>query len=59
MCRTQLSRFLITTVFCLPLVLFCQAPQKFKYQSVARDVSGKLIIDTKIALRISIRDLGK
>jgi hypothetical protein len=33
-----------------------QVPQKFKYQSVARDVSGQELINVAIGLRFSIRD---
>src|SRR5690349_20020662 len=34
-----------------------QAPQSFKYQSIARDADGKPIADSPISLRLSIRDL--
>ena len=33
---------------------YTQAPQMFKYQTVVRDGSGNLIVNTKISLRISI-----
>lgn len=48
---TLLSLVLLTQTF-----IQAQAPQKFKYQSVARDVSGQELISTPIGLRFSLHD---
>ncbi|MGY8927749.1 MAG: hypothetical protein ACKVJC_10725, partial [Flavobacteriales bacterium] len=47
------SILFIVGTFCLN----AQSPDLFKYQSVARDISGTVIADSPIGLRISIRDL--
>ena len=41
----------------LTLCLNAQSPNLFKYQSIARNVSGTVMSDSPIGLRISIRDL--
>jgi hypothetical protein len=38
--------------------LFAQAPEAFKYQSIARNPGGDVLANTSIGLRISIRDLN-
>jgi len=47
------SILFVVWTFCLN----AQSPDLFKYQSVARDISGTVIADSPIGLRISIRDL--
>ncbi|MBK8472139.1 MAG: hypothetical protein IPL33_08160 [Sphingobacteriales bacterium] len=56
------AQFTLTRgIFLLFCSLFCilyaeaQTPQKYNYQAVARDISGNLIANTQIGLRISIR----
>lgn len=36
---------------------FAQAPQKFNYQAVCRDISGNIIASQAVTLRMTIRDL--
>lgn len=38
--------------------LFAQAPQKFKYQSIARNTAGQELISSPIGIRFSIHDLS-
>jgi hypothetical protein len=38
--------------------VFSQAPQKFKYQSIARNASGLELASSPIGIRFSIRDLS-
>src|SRR4249920_3190924 len=46
---------LIGILFYMPC--FSQAPQSFKYQSVARNSNGEPLANTTIGLRINIRNL--
>ncbi len=36
------------------ILLFAQAPQAFKYQAVARDITGNILDSTNVSFRISI-----
>lgn len=40
-------------------ILYAQAPQKFKYQSVARDASGQELLNSPIGLRFSLHELSQ
>lgn len=46
--------FTIIAVVVACLTLNAQAPQQFKYQAVARDISGNILPDQNVALRMSI-----
>lgn len=50
---------IFTLLFCvITLHLFSQAPDAFKYQSIARNPGGDVLANATISLRISIRDLN-
>ncbi|MBL1279525.1 MAG: tail fiber domain-containing protein [Fluviicola sp.] len=49
---------LIFALLLMPFLSISQAPNLFKFQSVARDVSGATIQNSLLGLRISIRDLS-
>ena len=51
----QLS-LIALSMFSKPILTNGQAPQRFNYQSVARNPSGEPITESNIGLRISIRD---
>lgn len=46
--------FLFVTLFLFTVNLIAQVPQSFNYQAVVRDVSGNIIADTQVGMRISI-----
>ncbi|MFT5860786.1 MAG: hypothetical protein ACI865_002901 [Flavobacteriaceae bacterium] len=50
-------RVLIILLF-IPFMGFTQAPNQFKYQSIARDLAGSVLNTAPIGLRISIRNLS-
>ena len=50
-------RVLIILLF-IPFIGFSQAPNQFKYQSIARDLAGSVLNTVPIGLRISVRDLS-
>ncbi|WP_051664130.1 tail fiber domain-containing protein [Dyadobacter crusticola] len=43
------------TLFFIAGTIYAQVPQKFTFQGVARDASGKLLADKNVGLRLSIR----
>ncbi len=43
---------------CTQTILFAQAPMAFKYQAVARDANGAMIVNKNINVRVGIRDLN-
>jgi len=45
---------LFLSLIWLSIIAFAQAPQAFKYQAVARDLSGNPLIDMQISVKISI-----
>ncbi len=48
---------LITVLFLsIPFLLMAQVPQSFKYQGVARDVNGALLVNQNISLRLAVID---
>lgn len=49
-----MKRFLLSLLLVIPVVAFAQAPQKFNYQAIARDVSGDALTSQSIGLRMSI-----
>lgn len=46
--------FTLIAIMSFCLSLNAQAPQQFKYQAVARDISGNILPDQNVAFRISI-----
>lgn len=57
--RTTKAIAIVMAVLCLSMNgLFAQAPQKFKYQSIARNTSGQELVNSPIGLRFNIRDLS-
>lgn len=46
--------FLLPVIFINIIVLYSQSPQAFKYQAVARDNSGNILISEELDVRISI-----
>jgi hypothetical protein len=46
--------FLLHVIFINIIVLYPQSPQAFKYQAIARDNSGNLMVNENIDVRISI-----
>lgn len=53
-----MKRTLSILLTCISFIGISQAPEAFKYQSIARDASGNEIPNASIGLRISIRDLS-
>jgi len=58
-----MSTSLIRIAFCIVIIMnffhsFSQAPEMFKYQSIARDVNGLEMPNANIGIRISIHDLS-
>ena len=50
-----MKRFLLSlTILCIGAVLFAQAPQSFKYQTVVRDDGGVIKANQDVSFRISI-----
>lgn len=45
-------------LICTQTLLFAQAPLAFKYQAVARDANGAMIVNKNINVRVGIRDLN-
>lgn len=43
--------------FCTQTIVWGQAPMAFKYQAVARDANGTMIVNKNINVRVGIRDL--
>lgn len=43
---------------CMQTITWAQAPMAFKYQAVARDAKGALIINKNMNVRVGIRDLN-
>tara|TARA_R110002072_G_scaffold232309_1_gene389676 strand:+ start:26618 stop:28141 length:1524 start_codon:yes stop_codon:yes gene_type:complete len=53
-----MKQIILALIFLLtPFLSISQVPNLFKFQSVARDVSGVIIPNSLLGLRISIRDL--
>jgi uncharacterized protein (TIGR02145 family) len=50
------SLSIITAGILLPLLIFAQVPQKFKYQAIARNDEGRPIVDQTISVKIGILD---
>ena len=48
--------FFLSILFLMPQGLFSQAPQAFNYQAIARDTSGKVLVDKAISVQIEILD---
>ena len=44
----------IFSLLLLPVITTAQAPQSFKYQTVVRDISGQILANQEISLRISV-----
>jgi len=54
---TGITTILVILFSCFSSVM-AQAPQKFKYQSIARNTSGQELVNSAVGLRFSIRDLS-
>jgi hypothetical protein len=52
----MLRQALILLVFIYSSHIFAQAPEAFKYQALARDLSGQAVINSPVSLRLSILD---
>ena len=50
----KMNKLLLLLFICLTFLSRAQAPQAFKYQAVARDNSGNVIVNQNIGFRISI-----
>lgn len=53
--------FSLSVAFCVLLSInlsYSQAPEAFKYQSIARDLAGEVLPNSPIGIRISVRDLA-
>ncbi|MBN8702407.1 MAG: hypothetical protein J0M08_05050 [Bacteroidetes bacterium] len=50
----HLQKFGLVVLFIYSTTLLSQVPQSFKYQSVARDITGNIIANQPISFRISI-----
>lgn len=50
--------FLIAALLFTATVMLSQTPQKFNYQAIPRDLSGNAIVNTQIALQMSILEGG-
>jgi len=48
------NSFLFLSILWLSLSAVCQTPQAFKYQAVARDLTGNPVINQEISVKISI-----
>lgn len=51
-----MMKALLISLFFIPILGLSQAPSLFKYQSIARDVSGAALTNSGIGIRISIHD---
>ena len=53
----KFKNLLLTALFAfVAMTAFAQAPQKFNYQAVARDLSGVVLANQAVGLEISIRE---
>ncbi|MEI6751622.1 MAG: hypothetical protein WCK78_00500 [Paludibacter sp.] len=46
--------FIVLTAVILTVGVFAQAPQKLSYQAVVRNSSSQLVVNTKIAMKVSV-----
>ncbi len=51
-------KYLSFAILLLSFTVSAQAPNEFKYQSIARDLNGAVLANSPVSLRISIRDLS-
>jgi len=51
--------FLLALALMPGMILFSQSPQAFKYQAIARDAAGNILINNPIGLRISMVEGNK
>lgn len=47
---------LILIIAILPISVYCQSPQAFKYQAIVRDNSGNIIQNQTVGVRVSIHE---
>jgi len=52
-----MMKIVLIALFFIPIIGLTQAPSLFKYQSIARDVSGAALSNAPIGIRITIHDI--